>query len=153
LTAAGSGRGKPPIRIATRSLGSCCNERRPPTWRHAAHPSGKLGRGGEALDSTWAEFAAHPAKCTHEELAPNVPKAERDAWHKKAMDTAQRGDLDSVIQLWLCAREIERLAERLERTGDAKLESLSPYVTEPAAKRLAKAYPGVAAEDFRACAC
>ncbi|HZL55899.1 MAG TPA: hypothetical protein VFC21_02390 [Bryobacteraceae bacterium] len=110
----------------------------------------KLGRGGEALDSAWAEFEADPGKFTYEELIRYVPKAERGAWHKKAMDAAERGDLDSVVELWLVAKESGRLAERLDRTSDAELESLSHYVTEPAAERLAKTHPGVAAKVFRA---
>ncbi len=107
-----------------------------------------LDRSGEALDSAWAEFEAHPGRLTYEELARYVPKAERRAWHKKAMDAAEQGDLDSVIELWLGAKEIDRLVARLERTSDAKLEGLSHYVTEPAAERLAKTHPGVAARIF-----
>jgi uncharacterized Zn finger protein len=110
----------------------------------------KLGCGAEALDSAWAEFQTQPGKFTYEELVRYVPKAERGAWHKKAMDAAEQGDLDSVIELWLSAKEIGRLAERLERTGNSKLESLSHYVTEPVAERLAKTHPGVAAKVFRA---
>jgi hypothetical protein len=110
----------------------------------------KLDRGGEALDSAWAEFEAHPGKFTYEELVRYAPKAERGAWHEKAMETAEQGDLDSVVELWLAAKEIGRLAERLDRTSDTKLESLSHYVTEPAAERLAKTHPGVAAKVFRA---
>jgi hypothetical protein len=110
----------------------------------------KLNRGGEALDSAWAEFQAHPGKFTYEELVRYVPKAARGAWHEKAMDAAEQGDLDSVIELWLAAKEIGRLAERLDRTSDAELESLSHYATEPAAERLAKTHPGVAAKVFRA---
>src|ERR1035438_8605779 len=110
----------------------------------------KLGRGREALESAWDEFQAQPGKFTYEELVRYVPKAERGAWHKKAMDASEQGDLDSVIELWLVAKEIERLAERLERTTDTSLESLSHYVTEPAAERLAKTHPGVAAKVFRA---
>jgi uncharacterized Zn finger protein len=38
----------------------------------------------------------------------------------------------------------------LDRTSDTELESLSHYTTEPAAERLAKTHPGVAAKVFRA---
>lgn len=110
----------------------------------------KLGRGGEALDSAWAEFRKEPGKFTFEELVRYVPKAQRRAWHEKAMGAAEQGDLDSVIELWLAAKEVGRLAERLDRTSNEKLESLSHYVTEPAAERLAKTHPGVAAKVFRA---
>ena len=47
-------------------------------------------------------------------------------------------------------KEIERLVERLNRASDHELEGLSHYVTEPAAQRLAKTHPGVAAKVFRA---
>ena len=110
----------------------------------------KLGRGGEALDSAWAEFQAGPDKFAYQELLRYVPKAEREAWHDKAMAAAEKGDLDSCIELWLSAKEIGRLVERLERATNRQLESLSHYVTEPAAERLAKTHPAVAAKVFRA---
>jgi hypothetical protein len=110
----------------------------------------KLGRGREALDSAWAGFEAHPSKFTYADLVRYVPKAERAAWHEKAMAAAEQGDLGSLIQLWLSAKETGRLAERLDRVSDTQLENLSHYVTEPAAEGLAKTHPGVAAKVFRA---
>jgi len=110
----------------------------------------KLGRGIEALDSAWAEFQEHPDTSTYEELIRYVPKAERGAWHEKAMAASEQGDLDSLIELWLGAKEIGRLVARLERTSDTQLKRLSHYTTEPAAQRLAKTHPGVAARIFRA---
>jgi hypothetical protein len=110
----------------------------------------KLNRGGEALASAWAEFEEHPDKFKYEELVRYIPKAEREAWHKKAMDAAEQGELDSIVELWLDAKEIGRLAKRLERTSDTALESLSHYVTERAAERLAGTHPDVAAKVFRA---
>jgi uncharacterized Zn finger protein len=50
----------------------------------------------------------------------------------------------------LATKEAERLAARLDRAGDSELQRLSHYVTEPAAERLAKTHPGVAAKVFRA---
>ncbi len=79
-----------------------------------------------------------------------VPKAEREAWHGKAMDAAERADLGSLIELWLEKKEIERLVERLRKASDAELEALSHYATEPAAKRLAMSHPDVAARAYRA---
>ena len=110
----------------------------------------KLGRGREALDSAWAEFQAHPSKFIYDEFLRYVPKSERDSWHEKAMAASEQGDLASLIELWLGAGEIERLVERLSRAGDSELEELSHYVTEPAAKHLAKTHPAVAAKVFRA---
>ena len=110
----------------------------------------KLGRGGEALDSAWTEFRAHPGTFTYEELIRYVPKRERGEWHEKAMAAAGEGRLGPLIQLWLGAKEMVRLAERLDRASDAEIEGLSHFVTEPAAERLAKTYPGVAAKVYRA---
>jgi hypothetical protein len=109
-----------------------------------------LDRGGEALESAWAQFQAQPGKFTYEELVRYVPEAARGLWHEKAMDAAEQGRLGSVIGLWVAVNETRRLAERLDRTSDAELESLSHYVTEPAAERLAKTHPGVAAKVFSA---
>jgi len=110
----------------------------------------KLGRGGEALDSAWVEFQAEPGTSTYEELFRYVPKGKRAAWHEKAMEAAERGELDSLIELWLNAKEIDRLVARLDRASNTELERLSHYVTEPAAERLAKTHPGIATKVFRA---
>ncbi|MHB2008256.1 MAG: DUF6880 family protein [Acidobacteriaceae bacterium] len=110
----------------------------------------RLGRGSEALDSAWVEFQARPSKFTYEELIRYVPKSERAPWHEKAMAAAEQGDLASLIELWLSGKEIERLVERLNRIGNRELEGLSHYVTEPAAKSLARTHPAVAAKVFRA---
>jgi hypothetical protein len=110
----------------------------------------KLGRGQEALESAWAEFEKHPGMFAYEELMRYVAKPDRISWHERAMTAAERGDLASLIALWLKVKETGRLAERLERASDHELEGLSHYVTEPAATALAKAHPAVAAKVFRA---
>ena len=66
------------------------------------------------------------------------------------MEISDGATLSPVIELWLAVRETDCLAARLERTSDKELERLSHYVTEPAAERLAKTHPGVAAKAFRA---
>jgi uncharacterized Zn finger protein len=110
----------------------------------------KLGRSGQALDSAWAEFEEEPNKFTYRELMRYVPKTQRGAWREKAMTASEKANLYSQIELWLAAKEIERLAKRLDSAGNAELERLSHYTTEPAAERLAKTHPGVAAKVFRA---
>ncbi len=70
--------------------------------------------------------------------------------NEKAMAASEKGDLGSLIELWLGAKEIGRLAERLDRASNTQLESLSHYVTEPAAERLDRTHPGVAAKVYRA---
>jgi hypothetical protein len=110
----------------------------------------KLGRGSEALASAWAEFQQDPNASAYEELLRYVPKAGRVSWHEKAMAAAEQGDLASLIELWISTKEIERLAEKLDRASDRELEGLSHYYTEPAADRLAKTHPAVAAKVYRA---
>lgn len=109
-----------------------------------------LGRGDEALHSAWAEFQAHPSKLSYDELMRYVPKPGRGAWHEKAMEAAEGGPLSSLIDLWLAAKETGRLVERLRNASNRELEGVSHYVTEPAAKRLAKPHPDVAAKVYRA---
>jgi hypothetical protein len=96
------------------------------------------------------EFRENPSAFSYEELMRFGPKAERAAWHTKAMDTAERADLASLIELWLSTREIERLVKRVRAATDAEIEDLSHYRTEPAATRVAKSYPDVAAKIYRA---
>ena len=110
----------------------------------------KLGRGSEALESAWAVYQARPSHYTYDELMEFVPKAERPAWHEKAMDAIEHGDLHSVIELLLETKEMERLAERVRRSQDDVLQGLSHYVTEPAAKNLEKRHPDLAARLWRA---
>jgi hypothetical protein len=110
----------------------------------------KLGRGDAALDAAWADFKAHPSKYSYADLMRYVPKTERAAWHKKAMDAAASTDLHSLIELWLETREIDRLIERLRKARDKELEGISHYAAEPVAKKLAKAHPDVAAKVYRA---
>jgi hypothetical protein len=105
----------------------------------------KLGRGNEALEAAWIEFQAHPSKYSYDDLMKYVPKSERRAWHKKAIDAAAGTDLQSLIELLIETRETERLAELVGRTKDASLQGVSHYATEPAAKRLEKTRPDLAA--------
>lgn len=110
----------------------------------------KLGRSDEALAEAWAEFQQSPNKYSYEELMRFVPKTERAIWHARAMDAAERGDLGSLIELLLETKEMERLVHSLQEASDSALEGLSHYITEPAAHRLTKARPEVAAKVFRA---
>jgi tetratricopeptide (TPR) repeat protein len=110
----------------------------------------KLGRESEALDSAWAAFLANPSRFTYDELLSYVPKAERASWHEKEMEASEHASLSSLIELWLSVKEIERLADRLNRASDHELERLSHYATEPAAKRIARTHPAIAAKVFRA---
>ncbi len=110
----------------------------------------KLGRGDEALESAWAVYLKHPSKYTYDDLLKFAPKTERPTWHEKAMDAIEHGDLRSAIELLLETKEMERLAERVRRSEDDVLQSLSHHVTEPAAEKLQKPHPELAARLWRA---
>jgi tetratricopeptide (TPR) repeat protein len=110
----------------------------------------KLGRSGEALRSAWSEFKKHPSVFSYKELMRYVPAGEKEAWHKKAMKASEKGDLSSVIKLWLDQKEIDRLVKRLRRVMDEELEDLSHYTTEPLARKLKRSYPDIAGRLYRA---
>jgi hypothetical protein len=110
----------------------------------------RLGRGNEALEDAWAEFLEEPGKYSYAELMKFVPKAGRAAWHEKAMDAASGDDLHSLIELFLEVKEMKRLAELVRGATDQALEQLSDYSAEPAAKKLEKAHPDLAARLWRA---
>jgi hypothetical protein len=110
----------------------------------------KLGRTGDALQSAWSEFESHPSTFTYKELMRYVPAKEKNAWHQKAMETSEKGDLSSQIELWLEHKEYERLVSRLHRTTDDELEDLSHYQTEPLARKLERSHPDISARVYRA---
>ena len=105
----------------------------------------KLGRGKEALEAAWVDFQAHPGKYSYDDLMKYVPKTERRAWHKKAIDAATGTDLYSLIELLIETRETARLASLVDQSKDSALQGVSHYASEPAAKRLEKTHPHLAA--------
>ncbi len=110
----------------------------------------KLGRGKEALDAAWADYRRHPSKYTYDDLLKYVPRAERPKWHAKAMEATEGADLHSLMELLLETKELKRLAGLVRRSKDPSLEGLSHFVTEPAARRLEKTDPDIAARLWRA---
>ena len=110
----------------------------------------KLGHSDAALASAWTEFEAFPSQLAYELLMKYVPKGERAKWHVRAMDTSDQADLNFVIELWLTTKEVDRLVGRLQRSTHQDLESISHYATEPAAKKLKRSHPDVAAKVYRA---
>ena len=112
----------------------------------------KLGRRQEALESAWAEFRKYPSSVSYSVLVGYVPPKEKSAWHGKAMEAPERSDLSSQIELWLEKKEFDRLAARLRKSTDDELESLSHYRSEPAAKKLERSCPELAARLYRASA-
>ena len=110
----------------------------------------KLGRSGDAFQSAWSEFEAHPATYTYKELMRYVPAKEKMAWHQKAMEASEKGDLSSQIELWLEKKETDRLVSRLRRAADEELEDLSHFRTEPLAHKLERSHPDISARVYRA---
>jgi hypothetical protein len=110
----------------------------------------KLGREDEALEAAWTDFRAHPSKYSYDDLMKLVPTAERTAWHHKAIEAATGADLLSRMELLLETKELERLAELVRQCDDPALEGLSHYSAEPAAKKLEKSCPDIAARLWRA---
>jgi hypothetical protein len=110
----------------------------------------RLGRGNEAIEAAWADFREDPCKYSYAELMKFVPKTGRAAWHEKAMDAAKGDDLQSLIELFIETKETKRLAELVRGATDEALEKVSHYATEPAAKKLEKSEPGLAARLWRA---
>ncbi|SPE34178.1 conserved hypothetical protein [Candidatus Sulfopaludibacter sp. SbA3] len=110
----------------------------------------KLGRGNEAIQAAWADFLEEPDKYAYEELMKLVPRAERTVWHEKAMDAAKGPDLRSLIELFLETKETERLAELVRGATGKALSETTHYATEPAAKKLERAHPDLAARLWRA---
>jgi hypothetical protein len=110
----------------------------------------RLGRGEEALDAAWVEYRKSPSKFRFDDLIKVVPKAARAAWREKALDAAKGADLHSVMELMVQTSEMERLAQLVRATNDVALENLSHYATEPAAMKLEKPHPELAARLWRA---
>jgi len=110
----------------------------------------KLDRGTEALDAAWAEYCEYPSIYTYDALMKLVPKAEKKAFHEKAIETAHTADLPSHIELLLETKELARLADLVRQTKDSALETLSHYTTEPVATKLEKPHPDLAARLWQA---
>jgi hypothetical protein len=110
----------------------------------------RAGRSSEALDGAWIEYQKCPCKLSYDELMKFVPRTDRPSWHKKALDAATDSNLSTFIELHLSTGEVARLVDRLRRTSDGTLEAESHYVTERAAKKLARTQPEISARLWRA---
>ncbi len=105
----------------------------------------KLGRGREAREDAWAEYRRYPSWYCYEDLMRHVPRTQRSVWHRKAIAAAEGSDLSAHIELLLATNEMERLAKLVRRSRNEALAKVSDYFTEPAARKLEKAHPGLAA--------
>ena len=110
----------------------------------------KLGRTEEALEDAWQNFLKHPDEFSHKELIRHIPKQQHIEWHPRILEVINTAPLSSAITLLLLLQEKERLAQRLRKTSDGSIESLSHYTINPAAEKLAGDYPDVAAKLYQA---
>jgi hypothetical protein len=111
----------------------------------------KLGRRDEAIQAAWTEFGRHPSEFSYEELMKYVPKAEKETWHKKAIEAAMGTDLDLLLPLLLKTKELEWFADLAGRSADSALERVSHLTTEPAARKLEKTHPRIFFGTFWSC--
>ena len=109
----------------------------------------KLGRSEDALESAWTEFSEHPSTYSYKELMRYVPVKGRKAWHAKAMDASEKGELSSQIDLWMEKKETGRLVTRIGTATEEELANLSHYTTEPLARKLERPHPETAARVYR----
>jgi tetratricopeptide (TPR) repeat protein len=110
----------------------------------------KLGRGREALDDAWADFRENPSTYSYDDLMKLVPKADRPAWHRKAIAAVTGASLRSHMELLLETREMERLAGLVRQCDDSALEGLSHFTSGPVAAKLEKSSPDSSARLWRA---
>jgi len=109
-----------------------------------------LGRSAEAIDLAWLDFQNGPHVFAYETLMGLVPSADRDSWHQRAMVVADGASLESVLDLLVKVRELDRLIARIAAATENELEGISHHSSEGAAKLLATSHPEPAARVYRA---
>ena len=106
----------------------------------------RLGRSGDALASAWEDYRRAPSVYSYDDLMKFVARGERAEWHAKAMAALDGADLSSRIELLVETKEWAQLAEVIDTASRVELVGLSRHTTEPAAKRLARSHPLLAAK-------
>lgn len=106
----------------------------------------KLGRGEEALSSSWEAYCRRPTTYSYEDLMEFVPKADRGEWRRKALDIVDGAGLIERIPLLVKLKEWGRLSDLVQETSREDLMSLSHYTTQPAAENLGRKHPAAAAK-------
>jgi len=110
----------------------------------------KLGRREDALDLAWIAFKKHPSTFSYDKLMKFVVKEDVKLWHQKALGKAQNASLSGFIDICVKNKEWNRLSEHISSIENEKLEELSHYTTERAAKGLAKKHNLAAAKIYSA---
>jgi tetratricopeptide (TPR) repeat protein len=109
----------------------------------------RLGRSAEATALAWRDFERRPNLFAYETLMGLVPDSDRDSWHQKAMGEADGASLESVLDLLVKVREVDRLVARIAAATDHELEGISEHSSEAAADLLATSHPALAARLYR----
>ena len=73
-----------------------------------------------------------------------------DCWHQRALVVADGGSLESVVDLLVKVREVDRLVARVASATDDELEGISEQSNKEAADLLATSCPESAARLYRA---
>jgi len=110
----------------------------------------KLGRGEDALESAWSEFKEYPSKHAYDRLTKYIPKNDLHHWHEKAIHEAKKTSLSGFVEICTETKEWDVLSEHIIAVENEKLEKISHYITEKAAKGLAKKHSQAAAKIFAA---
>jgi uncharacterized Zn finger protein len=110
----------------------------------------KLGRREDALESAWAEFTEYPSKIGYDRLRKYVPKEDFHHWHDKAIQEAKKTSLSGFIEICTATKEWEVLSGHILYVGHDQLEQISHYISEEAAKGLARKHGQAAAKIYAA---
>jgi uncharacterized Zn finger protein len=110
----------------------------------------KLGRREDAFESAWSEFKKHPSVHGYDELMKYIPKQDFKEWHEKALLEAKKTSLSTFVEICIKTKEWDILSERIISVEYDKLEQISHYITEKAAKGLAKKHCPAAAKIYGA---
>lgn len=110
----------------------------------------KLGRRENALESAWEEFIQYPSKEGYAQLKKYAPKKDFPHWHQRAIENAKNTSLSAFIDICTATKEWEVLSEHILDVEGCKLEKISHYTTEQAAKKLANKYSHAAAKIYAA---
>lgn len=106
----------------------------------------KLGRGDAALEDAWARFQQAPSTVALETLMKFVPEVSRADWHSKAMDLTEKADLWARLDLFVEAKEWDRLAKTVAGSSRGELVDVSHFPAEAAARELEEPHPALAAK-------
>jgi len=109
-----------------------------------------LGRREDAFDIAWLEFKKHPSKISYEKLMKFVDAKDVKLWHQKALEKAKDTSLSGFIDICVKTKEWDKLADHISSIDNERLEELSHYTTERAAKGLTKKYGMAAAKIYSA---